>query len=188
MNDRHTVDSITSDALDALYETIDAAQDTELHRQLQTADRAFASASVRAALLGDQLARARALHRETCPLAKGDLATGFTCSMCAALNAPGPAATEATEPDTWAPPPPGDTREQLPDEVLTRIRRNLTDYTSTACGLDRALVETMADNPDTVAELKPWRERMHNRCRLNHKFTGQQCGCWCHETEEQPGA
>lgn len=49
MTDRHTVDTITSDALDALYESLEAAQDTQLYRQLQQADEAFASATVRAA-------------------------------------------------------------------------------------------------------------------------------------------
>ncbi|MFF8422978.1 hypothetical protein [Streptomyces sp. NPDC015680] len=49
MSDRHTVDTITSDALDALYEQIDAAQQTELARQLATCDKAFASATIRAA-------------------------------------------------------------------------------------------------------------------------------------------
>ncbi|MBP2581881.1 acyl-CoA reductase-like NAD-dependent aldehyde dehydrogenase [Streptomyces sp. PvR006] len=46
---RHTVDSITSDALGALYEQLDAAQQTELARQLATCDKAFASATLRAA-------------------------------------------------------------------------------------------------------------------------------------------
>ncbi|MDF2708157.1 MAG: hypothetical protein K0R62_3809 [Nonomuraea muscovyensis] len=46
---RHTVDNITSDALDALYEQLDAAQQTELARQLATCDKAFASATLRAA-------------------------------------------------------------------------------------------------------------------------------------------
>lgn len=62
MTDRHTVNTITSDALDALYESLEAAQDTELHRQLRTADAAFASATVRAAQLEAQLAEVRALH------------------------------------------------------------------------------------------------------------------------------
>jgi hypothetical protein len=61
MADRHTVDSITSDALDALYESLEAAQDAELYRQLRTADAAFASASVRAAKAEAALARIAAL-------------------------------------------------------------------------------------------------------------------------------
>lgn len=64
MNDRHTVDSITSDALDALYASLEAAHDTELYRQLRTADAAFASASVRAARAEAALARVQALAEE----------------------------------------------------------------------------------------------------------------------------
>lgn len=47
----------------------------------------------------DALTRARALHRETCPLARGDVQPpAFTCSMCDTLTPPG--ATQATEQDT----------------------------------------------------------------------------------------
>jgi len=56
---RHTVDTITSDALDALYEMLDATQETELARQLATADKAFYSAHLRAARNGAALARAQ---------------------------------------------------------------------------------------------------------------------------------
>lgn len=85
--DRHTVNTITSDALDALYEALEAAQDTELYRQLRTADAAFASASIRAAQLGAQLAEARRLHAQTCPHAQGAVSAGFACSLCTALDA-----------------------------------------------------------------------------------------------------
>ncbi|MFI1472067.1 hypothetical protein [Streptomyces wuyuanensis] len=61
--ERHTVDTITSDALDALYEQLDAAQDTELARQLATCDKAFASATVRAAEAEQRAAQAEALAR-----------------------------------------------------------------------------------------------------------------------------
>jgi hypothetical protein len=89
VTDRHTVNTITSDALDALYESLEAAQDTELHRQLRTADAAFASATVRAAQLAAQLAEARRLHAQTCPHAQGHLpAPAFTCSLCDALTDP----------------------------------------------------------------------------------------------------
>ncbi|KND45360.1 hypothetical protein [Streptomyces stelliscabiei] len=89
MTDRHTVNTITSDALDALYEQLEAAEDTESQRQLRIADAAFASATVRAAQLGAQLAEARRLHAQTCPLAQGQLRPpAFTCSMCDALTAP----------------------------------------------------------------------------------------------------
>ncbi|MBZ6250538.1 hypothetical protein KVH27_19420 [Streptomyces olivaceus] len=49
MADRHTVDTITSDALDALYEQLAAAEAGEAQRQLATAREALASATTRAA-------------------------------------------------------------------------------------------------------------------------------------------
>ncbi|MER5750657.1 hypothetical protein [Streptomyces sp. NPDC002088] len=36
------------------------------------------------------IARVQALHRETCPVARGRVATGFTCSMCDTLDQPAP--------------------------------------------------------------------------------------------------
>lgn len=42
---RHTVDSITSDQLNALYEQLDAAQETELARQLATSPDAIRAAA-----------------------------------------------------------------------------------------------------------------------------------------------
>jgi hypothetical protein len=59
--------------------------------------------------------------------------------------------------------PPGSTVEQLPPEVLAS--RPARPYTSTAC-LDAGWYNV----PD-----------LHGRCRLNEKFTGQPCGCPCHE-------
>lgn len=35
-----------------------------------------------------RLAKARALHGETCPLAQGRVGTGFTCTMCDTLDTP----------------------------------------------------------------------------------------------------
>ncbi|MFK0062648.1 hypothetical protein ACIQTN_25900 [Streptomyces werraensis] len=61
MTDRHTVDSITSDALDALYEQLEAAEAGEAQRQLATAREALASATTRAARAEAALARVRAL-------------------------------------------------------------------------------------------------------------------------------
>lgn len=46
---RLTVDTITSDQLDALYDRLEAAEETESQRQLATAREALASATVRAA-------------------------------------------------------------------------------------------------------------------------------------------
>lgn len=60
MTIRHTVDSITSDALDALYEQLDAAEASEAQRQLATAREALASATTRAARAEAAIARVRA--------------------------------------------------------------------------------------------------------------------------------
>lgn len=49
MADRHTVDTITADALNALYEQLEAAEETEAQRQLTTMREALAFATVRAA-------------------------------------------------------------------------------------------------------------------------------------------
>jgi hypothetical protein len=82
----------------------------------------------------------------------------------------------------WTPPPPGDTREQLPDHILTLIRPYLKSYLSTACETARAVTEALVDHmraqggtDDTAKELGVWRERLRERCRLNQKFTGQIC-------------
>ncbi|WP_217235433.1 hypothetical protein [Streptomyces sp. AC555_RSS877] len=102
MTDRHTVDSITSDALDALYESLEAAQDTELYRQLRGADAAFASASIRAARAEAAIARVRAL----CSPEQNTDALGYlrrSQDVLAALDqpAPGLAATQATDGPAW---------------------------------------------------------------------------------------
>ncbi|PVC73501.1 hypothetical protein [Streptomyces sp. CS081A] len=57
---RHTADTITDDALTALYEQLDAAQQTELARQLTICDKAFASATLRAARAITRAERAEA--------------------------------------------------------------------------------------------------------------------------------
>lgn len=59
MTDRHTVNTITSDALDALYEQLEAAEKTEAQRQLTVAREALASATTRAARAEAALARVR---------------------------------------------------------------------------------------------------------------------------------
>ncbi|MYX67288.1 hypothetical protein K388_05015 [Streptomyces sp. KhCrAH-43] len=57
MTDRIPLDDLTSDALDALYEQLEAAQQTELARQLTTCNEAYASATLRAAQAGAALDR-----------------------------------------------------------------------------------------------------------------------------------
>ncbi|MDT0306151.1 hypothetical protein RM780_04135 [Streptomyces sp. DSM 44917] len=70
--------------------------------------------------------------------------------------------------------PPGGTGEVLPPEILARITTR--QYLSTACDTAQALA---AEGLDEHAE------RLHARCRRNHKFTGALCVCECHnETQE----
>lgn len=61
MTERLSVNDITSDQLDALYEQIEAAERTEAQRQLAAAREAFASATVRAAKAEAALDRVRQL-------------------------------------------------------------------------------------------------------------------------------
>jgi hypothetical protein len=84
----------------------------------------------------------------------------------------------------WTPPPPGDTREQLPDDILAMIV--LPPYISTACEMERALQSAMVRHPDRWDKLAMWRDRMHERCRLNHKFSGRLCACSRHTTDAAP--
>jgi hypothetical protein len=96
-----------------------------------------------------------------------------------------------TEQPEWTPPPPGSTREQLPDHILNIVRPDLPDYLSTACQT-ADVVACAACYPRSGTprpqydELREHAERLHNRCRLNQKFTGQLCVCGCHPTEETP--
>lgn len=93
----------------------------------------------------------------------------------------------------WTPPPPGSTREQLPDHILNIVRPDLPDYLSTACQT-ADVVACAACYPRSGVprpeydELREHAERLHNRCRENQKFTGQLCVCGCHpdHPEEQP--
>ena len=117
MNDRHTADTITDDALDALYEQLDAAEESEAQQQLATAREAFAAATTRAARAEAALNRVRALHQpqhdgsgfpdsQQCSTCSQDGGDGYQylvpwpCPTIRALDgeqpAPAPAATEAT--------------------------------------------------------------------------------------------
>lgn len=80
----------------------------------------------------------------------------------------------------WTPPPPGDRREQLPDGILAMI--DIPDYVSTACetalAIEAAAVQAARSDRDQDADrLMEWATPMHQRCRINHKFTGVTCGC-----------
>lgn len=84
----------------------------------------------------------------------------------------------------WTPPPPGDRREQLPDEILTLI--SLPDYVSTACETallleDAAIKAAREERDQDVNRLMEWASRLHRRCRINHKFTGVTCSCNHHQ-------
>lgn len=63
MTDRIPLDHLTSDALDALYEQLEAAEQTESERQLARAREALASATTRAARAEAAIARVRAVPR-----------------------------------------------------------------------------------------------------------------------------
>ncbi|GGX49090.1 hypothetical protein [Streptomyces noursei] len=69
--------------------------------------------------------------------------------------------------------PPGSTSELLPAEILAAIDVPL--YLSTAC--DTAARVESADVPDAAG----WARRLHQRCRLNNKYTGADCICTCHD-------
>lgn len=73
--------------------------------------------------------------------------------------------------------PPGSTREQLPADVLALLARRT--YLSTACETARLVDGAIIRNPDR-GDLAGHRNRLHRRCRLNHKFTGELCCCPCH--------
>jgi hypothetical protein len=76
--------------------------------------------------------------------------------------------------------PPGGTGEQLPADILAAI--NLPVYVSTACETalrleDAAVTAAREDRDGEVDRFMEWAERLHERCRLNHKFTGRPCAC-----------
>ncbi|MYX67403.1 hypothetical protein K388_05533 [Streptomyces sp. KhCrAH-43] len=73
---------------------------------------------------------------------------------------------------------PGSAVGQLPADILTLLAHRT--YLSTACETARLLDGAIIRNPDR-GDLPTWRDRMHNRCRLQHKFTGKACSCHCHE-------
>lgn len=106
MTDRHTVNTITSDALDALYEQLEAAENSEAQRQLATAQESFASATTRAARAEAAIERVRRLADGWVKAGPPPLGTLMSrwwdkrlIELLAALDEPaaGPAATEATD-------------------------------------------------------------------------------------------
>jgi hypothetical protein len=91
------------------------------------------------------------------------------------------AAAEIRQP---APNPPGSTREQLPDHLINIARPHLPDYLSTACQTADVVARQATYRHPLHDELRAHAERLHDRCRLNHKFTGQLCACGCHDHEQ----
>jgi hypothetical protein len=87
--------------------------------------------------------------------------------------------TDQPEPAAWKPPPPGDRREQLPDHLLALL--DIPPYTSTACEAASLLAWQMPKLKHRRAELGDHADRLHSRCRLQNKFTGQPCSCPCHQ-------
>ncbi|MDP5309979.1 hypothetical protein P8A21_03190 [Streptomyces poriferorum] len=73
--------------------------------------------------------------------------------------------------------PPGSTSEQLPDDILALLGPRT--YLSTACETALLLTKAITRNP-ARGDLPELRDRMHQRCRRNHKFTGALCSCPCH--------
>lgn len=75
--------------------------------------------------------------------------------------------------DAWTPPPPGSTREQLPDHLLALI--DIPPYTSTACETAGLLAAAIVRHPEHADELRQWESRQRQRCRINNKYTGVHC-------------
>lgn len=77
---------------------------------------------------------------------------------------------------------PGSTVEQLPDHLRALVELHTSSYLSTACEAGGALGSLgLARQVPETADLPEWEARMHQRCRLNHKFTGAPCVCRCHQ-------
>lgn len=82
----------------------------------------------------------------------------------------------------WLPPPPGDTREQLPEHILAMLAP-LT-YLSTACEVAQMCELAIGRYPEAEAELIHWATWLHKRrCRENNKYSGKLCVCPCHREE-----
>jgi hypothetical protein len=103
MTDRIRLDDLTSDQLDALYEQLEAAEETESQRQLATAREAFASATTRAARAEVTVARVRALGDRWAKAGPPPLGASLArwvdrrlVELNTALNETTSAATEAT--------------------------------------------------------------------------------------------
>ncbi|MFC5202105.1 hypothetical protein [Streptomyces kaempferi] len=83
----------------------------------------------------------------------------------------------------WSPPPPGDRREQLPDDVLQLLVPGT--YTCDPCRTARSLHAVALGQPERAAELgfDGHRERLHTRCQIRQPWTGLECRCRCQREE-----
>jgi len=162
----------------AEVESADAAAGSYAHR----AERAEQQRDQLAATLTEVLAAFHPVHTADRRTVKGHTARVTPAdhkrwtAMCG----------QQSEPDAWTPPPPGSTAEQLPETLLALIRHRLPDYTSTACQTADTLACTATHGHPLYDEIREHAERLHSRCRLNMKFTGQLCACGCHPPKEQP--
>jgi hypothetical protein len=178
MTDRLTVDTITSDQLDALQ--LKAArmehavkQYAELRVRLEDAETGITAAIRQRKEQEDRALRAEAAVERVRTYLDG---RDFAVTPDSILKL-----LDQTPPTN----PPNSTREQLPDHILNTIRDRLPDYLSTACQTADIAACAVDQHPGMYDELRTHAERLHNRCRRNQKFTGQLCVCGCHPTEKE---
>ncbi len=102
MTDRIPLDDLTSDQLDALYERVEAAEETESQRQLATAREALASATTRAARAEAAIARVTAVRGQwqgrLLPSPAYELLTELHVALDEPTPVAGPAAAEPAAP------------------------------------------------------------------------------------------
>lgn len=80
---------------------------------------------------------------------------------------------------------PGSTAEQLPDHILALLPP--AEYTSTACDTAARLETVAADGvrEELRGEVAYWVRWLYERCRLNHKFTGELCASPSHRDQAE---
>lgn len=116
------------------------------------------------------------IHRLLGRILDGDTADQSDTAFDEALAIARPSARSGA---SWTPPPPGDRREQLPDDILAMLAPRI--YLSTACEMAEACERAVLRHPDRKTDLMSWATWLHStRCRLNNKFSGRLCVCPCH--------
>ncbi len=74
--------------------------------------------------------------------------------------------------------------ELVPPEILVLLGSG--SYLSTACHTGsrvHAIPLALLPEKMPLALLEAEMDRLHKRCRLTHKFTGQFCRCSCHSSQ-----